>query len=45
MDQQYSVVCDEQLAAEIDALAREYGLSHEEVIHQLLTVGLDQLRR
>jgi hypothetical protein len=45
MQREYSVVCDEGLAREIDALASEYDASHEEVIRQLLDVGLDEIDR
>ncbi|MEM4781006.1 MAG: CopG family transcriptional regulator [Halalkalicoccus sp.] len=42
MSQRYSLVCDEQLAAKVDAIAREYGLSESEVLHQLVEIGLEQ---
>jgi len=43
MPTRYSVVCDDDLAREVEALARQYELTEEEVIRQLLDVGLDHL--
>jgi len=43
MPTRYSVVCDDDLATEIDRLARENHLTEEEVIRQLLDLGLDRL--
>ncbi len=45
MRRKYAVAPDEDVAREIDALAREYDVSHEEIIRQLLDVGLDELDR
>lgn len=42
MAQRYSLVCDDRLAAKVDAIAREYELSETEVLHQLVTIGLEQ---
>lgn len=42
MPQRYSLVCDDQLASQVDALAREYGLTESEVLHQLVAIGLEQ---
>ena len=44
MEQKYSVVCDESTAAEIEDLAREYGMSNQEGIRQLVTAGLDSIQ-
>ncbi|MFB6072658.1 MAG: ribbon-helix-helix protein, CopG family [Halobacterium sp.] len=41
MPQKYAVVCEDSLAADIDELAREYGLSEQEVLRQLIENGLD----
>jgi len=39
----YSVVCDDSLAADIESLAREYDLSEQEVLRQLIENGLEEL--
>lgn len=41
MPRRYSVVCDEDLGERIEALAREYGLTEQEVLRQLLRRGLE----
>lgn len=41
MPRKYSVVCGDALAADIEELAREYGLSEQEVLRQLIEHGLD----
>ncbi|SEW22265.1 CopG family transcriptional regulator [Halobacterium jilantaiense] len=41
MPRKYSVVCEDSLAADIEALAREYDISEQEVLHQLVEVGLE----
>ena len=41
MPRKYSVVCGDSLAADIEELAREYGLSEQEVLRQLLEHGLE----
>jgi 2-iminoacetate synthase ThiH len=43
MDQKFSVVCEERVATEIESLARENGLSREEVIRQLIDLGLESV--
>lgn len=43
MHRSYSVVCEEDLAERIDSLAREYELTRQEVLRQLITVGLEEL--
>jgi len=43
MPTRYTVVCDDDLAAEIDRLARKNQLTEEEVIRQLADLGLDRL--
>jgi len=41
MTRRYSVVCDDDRAREIRTLAREYDLTEEEVLRQLIDLGLD----
>lgn len=43
MGQRMSVVCSDDLAERIDALAREYGLPKQEVLRQLIERGLDDV--
>jgi predicted transcriptional regulator len=43
MPTRYTVVCDDDIATEIDRLARKNQLTEEEVIRQLLDLGLDRL--
>jgi predicted transcriptional regulator len=43
MPTRYTIVCDDDLAIRIESLAREYGLTEEEVLHQLVDLGLDEL--
>jgi len=43
MPTRYTVVCDDDLSQEIQRLAHENGLTEEEVLHQLLDLGLDAL--
>jgi 2-iminoacetate synthase ThiH len=41
MPRKYSVVCEDALAADIEELAREYGISEQEVLRQLVEAGLE----
>lgn len=41
MPRQYSLVCDDRPAAEVSRLAREYDLTEEEVLRQLIDAGLE----
>lgn len=41
MPRRYSVVCDENLGRRVESLAREYGLTEQEVLRQLIRQGLD----
>jgi len=43
MQTRYTVVCDSDRAREIQRLAREYDLSEEEVLRQLLDIGLEHI--
>lgn len=45
MPTRYTVVCEDDLAREVDGLAREYDLTEEAVIRQLLEIGLDHVDR
>lgn len=40
---QYSFVCDDGRSERIEELAVRYGLTHQEVIEQLVDVGLEEL--
>jgi predicted transcriptional regulator len=40
MPTRFTVVCDDDLAREIKTLAREYDLTEEEVLRQLIDLGL-----
>lgn len=39
----YTVLCEDDLACRIEALAEEYDLTQEAVVRQLLAAGLDGL--
>ncbi|MCY4730929.1 CopG family transcriptional regulator [Natronomonas gomsonensis] len=41
--QRYTLVCDETTAQQIEGLAVEYGLTEQEVLEQLVGVGLEEL--
>ncbi|MFW5956307.1 MAG: CopG family transcriptional regulator [Halorhabdus sp.] len=43
MPTRFAVVLDDDRSQEIEALARQYGLTEEEVLRQLLDLGLDAL--
>ncbi|MFB6201956.1 MAG: CopG family transcriptional regulator [Halorhabdus sp.] len=43
MPTRFSVVLDDDRAREIRDLARQYDLTEEEVIRQLLELGIDEL--
>lgn len=40
---QYSFVCDDRTSERIDGLAVRYGLTPQEVLEQLVDVGLEEL--
>jgi predicted DNA-binding protein len=42
MVRQYSIVCEEDVSDRVDRLAREYGLTQEAVLRQLIRRGLEQ---
>lgn len=41
----YHLECDGELASRIEGLATRYGLTEEEVVGQLVEVGLEELER
>ena len=43
MDRRFSVICDDTQASRVESLAREYGLTREEVLRQLIAVGLEEV--
>lgn len=43
MATRYTVVCDDDISVEIQDLAREYDLTEEEVLRQLIDLGLDRI--
>ena len=43
MPTRYTVVCDSDREREIRRLAREYDLTEEEVLRQLLDIGLEHI--
>lgn len=43
MPTRYTVVCDDELSQEVQRLAHENDLTEEEVLRQLLDLGLDSL--
>jgi len=42
MPRRYSVVCDDDVGDRVEALAREYNLTEQEVIRQLLREALEE---
>jgi len=45
MSTRFTVVCEDDRARAIKALAREYDLTEEEVLQQLIDLGLDEVER
>lgn len=43
METRYTVVCDDETSREIAHLAKEFDLTEEEVLRQLVDLGLDNL--
>lgn len=43
MPTRFTVVCDDDLAREVESIAREYDLTEEEVLRQLIDLGLDEV--
>lgn len=42
---EYTLHCDDGLARDVERLAREYGLTQETVLRQLVATGLETLDR
>lgn len=38
----FHLVCEESSARQIEGLAREYGLTEQQVLEQLIDLGLDE---
>lgn len=43
MSTRYTFVCDDELSRELGQLARENGVTEEEVLRQLVDIGLENL--
>jgi len=43
MPTRFTIVCDDGRAREINRLARKFGLTEEEVLRQLVELGLENL--
>jgi predicted transcriptional regulator len=43
MATRFTVVCDDDLAREVEILAREFDLTEEEVIRQLIDLGMNEV--
>jgi predicted transcriptional regulator len=43
MPTRFTVVCDDDVARDVESLATEYGLTEEEVLRQLVDLGLDEV--
>ena len=43
MPTRFSVVCDDDRARAISSLAREYDITEEEVLRQLIDLGFDEI--
>jgi hypothetical protein len=43
MPTRYTVVCEDDCAERVRVLAREYDLTEEEVIRQLVDLGLEEV--
>ena len=43
MTTRYTVVCDDGQARAVEMLARRYGIAEEEVLRQLIELGLDDI--
>jgi hypothetical protein len=39
----YCLECDEEVAGRIEGLATQYGLTEEEVLEQLVEIGLEEI--
>ncbi|NHN60164.1 MULTISPECIES: CopG family transcriptional regulator [Halorussus] len=43
MERRYSITCERERAKRIETLAREYDLTTQEVLDQLIEVGLEEI--
>ena len=43
MERHYSITCERDRAKRIESLAREYDLTTQEVLQQLIEVGLEEI--
>jgi predicted transcriptional regulator len=43
MPTRYTVVCDDDVSREVEQLARKYDLTEEEVLRQLVDIGLSHV--
>jgi predicted transcriptional regulator len=43
MATRFTVVCDDDLARDVETLAREFDLTEEEVLRQLIDLGLAEV--
>jgi hypothetical protein len=43
MPTRFTVVCDDDQARAVEMLARRYGITEDEVIQQLIDLGLESL--
>ncbi|PSQ61393.1 MAG: CopG family transcriptional regulator [Halobacteriales archaeon SW_9_67_25] len=43
MPTRFTVVCDDDVAGRVADLARQYDLTEEEVLRQLVELGLDEI--
>ena len=41
----YCLECDEEVARQIEDLAAQYGLTEDEVLEQLVEIGLEEVDR
>jgi len=42
MPTRFTVVCDDDVASRVEDLARQYDLTEEEVLRQLVELGLEE---
>jgi len=42
MPTRFTVVCDDDIASQVEDLARQYDLTEEEVLRQLVELGLEE---
>lgn len=43
MERRYSITCERDRAKRIESLARKYDLTTQEVLQQLIEVGLEEI--